>query len=87
MQEPVQRTLTLFTVLLLRAGEAIAIATLTSPNQGCGRVLHYWEEYTAFLITPLACLIALATLVWALVAVSPKEAVKPSTGAKDQDDG
>jgi hypothetical protein len=37
LQEPVQRTLTLFTVLLLCAGEAIAIATLPSPNQGCGR--------------------------------------------------
>jgi hypothetical protein len=57
------------------------------PQPGLREVLYYWEEYTAFLITPLACLIALATLVWALVAVSPKEEVKPSTGAKDKDDG
>jgi hypothetical protein len=86
LKGPVQRALTIFTVLLLCAGEAIAIAALTSPNQGCGRVLYYWQEYTAFLVTLLACFIALATLVWALVAVSPKVEVKPSTGAKDQDE-
>lgn len=84
LKEPVQRALTIFTVLLLCTGEAIAIAALTSPNQGCGKVLYYWQEYTAFLMTLLACFIALATLVWALVAVSPKEGDKPSAGAQDE---
>ena len=84
LKEPVQRALTIFTVLLLCAGEAIAIAALTSPNQGCGRVLYYWQEYTAFLVTLLACFIALATLVWALVAVSPKEGNKPPARAQDE---
>jgi hypothetical protein len=84
LKEPVQRALTIFTVLLLCTAEAVAIAVLVSPNQGCDKVLYYWQEYTAFLITALASFIALASLVWALVAVSPNEGDKPSVRAHDK---
>jgi hypothetical protein len=77
MREPVQRALTIFTVLLLCAAEAAAIAALPSGNQGCGRVLTYGEEYLAFSLTLSACFIALATLVWALVAPGPGDGTRP----------
>jgi hypothetical protein len=77
MREPVQRALTIFTVLLLCAAEAAAIAALPSGNQGCGRVLTYGQEYLAFSLTLSACFIALATLVWALVAPGPSDETRP----------
>jgi hypothetical protein len=66
-------------------GDCDRRADLAQP--GLREGLYYWQEYTAFLVTLLACFIALATPVWALVAVSPKVEVKASTGAKDQDEG
>jgi hypothetical protein len=77
MREPVQRALTIFTVLLLCAGEAVAITALPGGNQGCGRVLTYGQEYGAFSLTLSACFIALATLAWALVAPEPRDMVRP----------
>jgi hypothetical protein len=47
LTEPVQRALAIFTLLLLCAGEAVAIAVQTVPNQGCGKVLYYCQEYLA----------------------------------------
>jgi hypothetical protein len=78
LKEPVPRALTMFTVSLLCVGEAMAISALPSPNEGCGNVLSVRHEYTAFVLTLLACFIALATLVWALVAVLPTSADRPS---------
>jgi hypothetical protein len=63
--------LTIFAVSLLCVGEAMAISVLPSPNAGCGNVLSVSHEYTAFILTLLACFVALATLVWALVSVLP----------------
>jgi hypothetical protein len=83
MREPVQRALTMFTVLLLCAAEAAAITLLPGGNEGCGRVPSYGLEYAAFVVTLSACFIALATLVWALVAASPRDAAKPSSAPLD----
>jgi hypothetical protein len=83
MREPVQRALTMFTVLLLCAAEAAAITLLPGGNEGCGRVPSYGQEYKAFVLTLLACFIALATLVWALVAVSPRDDAKPSSAPQN----
>jgi hypothetical protein len=84
MREPVQRALTIFTVLLLCAGEAVAITMLPGGNQGCGRVLPYRLEYAAFMVTLSACFIALATLLWALVAASPpRDGDRPSAAPQD----
>lgn len=80
MSEPVQRALTIFTVLLLCVAEAAAIAIIPFPNRGCGRVHEYWQEYMAFGVTILASSIALTTLLWALVVPSPLDGDKPSAG-------
>jgi hypothetical protein len=66
LTEPVQWALTIFTVLLLCVGEAMAISALPSPNRGCGNVLSIFHEHAAFTFTLLACFIALATLAEAL---------------------
>jgi hypothetical protein len=83
LKEPVQRALAIFTVTLLCVGEALAISALPSPNQGCGNVLAVPHEYTAFVVTLLACFIALSTLVWALMAVPSTTGGNPSTAVED----
>jgi hypothetical protein len=84
LTEPVQWALTIFTVLLLCVGEAMAISALPSPNQGCGNVLSIFHEHAAFTFTLLACFIALATLVWALVIASPVAGSKPTAFPQDE---
>jgi hypothetical protein len=84
LTEPVQWALTIFTVLLLCFGEATAISALPSPNQGCGNVLSIFHEHAAFTFTLLACFIALATLVWALVVASPTARSKHAAGPQDE---
>jgi hypothetical protein len=87
MAEPVQRALTIFTVLLLCVGEATAISALPSLNRGCGNVLSAFHEHLAITVTLLACFIALATLVWAIVFVSHRAGgqSQPTTSPQDQD--
>jgi hypothetical protein len=80
LTEPVQWALTIFTVLLLCFGEAMAISALPSPNRRCGNVLSIFHEHAAFTFTLLACFIALATLLWALVVASPRAGSKPAAG-------
>jgi hypothetical protein len=84
LTEPVQWALTIFTVLLLCVGEAMAISALPSPNQGCGNLLSIVHENLAFVFTLLACFIALATLLWVLVVASPMAGSKPTVGPQDE---
>jgi hypothetical protein len=84
LTEPVQRALTIFTVLVLCVGEAMAISALPSPNQGCGNLLSIVHENLAFVFTLLACFIALATLLWVLVVASPTARSKPAAGLQDE---
>jgi hypothetical protein len=84
LTEPVQWALTIFTVLLLCVGEAMAISALPSPNRGCGNVLSIFHEHAAFTFTLLACFIALATLLWVLVVASPTARSKPAAGPQDE---
>jgi hypothetical protein len=72
LEESVQRAMTIFTVVILCVGEALAISALPEPNQNCGDVLYGWHEYTAFILTLEACFVALATLAWALVVAAPR---------------
>lgn len=69
LTKPVQREITIVTVVILAVAEASAISALTEPNQGCGDILFGWHEYAAFIITVEASFAALALLVWALVVV------------------
>jgi hypothetical protein len=84
-REPIQRALAIFIVIVLCIGEAIAISTLPSPNEGCGRLLSLWHEFRAFIFSVVACFIALSTLVWALVVASPTAEGEHSPGKRDAD--
>jgi hypothetical protein len=86
LREPVQWALTIFTVLVLCVGEAMAISALPSPNRGCGSVLSIFHEHLAFTFTLLACFIALATLLWALVVASPAAVSNSPAGPQDESD-
>jgi hypothetical protein len=69
LTKPVQREITIVTIVILAVAEALAISALTEPNEGCGEVLFGWHEYAAFTITIEASFAALALLVWALVVL------------------
>ena len=70
LDEPRQRAMTIFAVVMLCVGEALAISALPKSNQGCDDLLSGWHEYTAFVLTLEACFVALATLMWALISPS-----------------
>ncbi|MBB5874541.1 hypothetical protein F4553_007975 [Allocatelliglobosispora scoriae] len=72
LHEPVQRAMTAMTVIILCAGEALAISTLPWTNARCGDTLQGWHEYVAFILTLEACSVALASLVWAVTFRSPE---------------
>lgn len=73
--------MTIFTVMMLCVGEALAISALPEPNEGCGELLYLLHEYAAFILTLEACFVALAALVWALV-VSTKDKDRPNMAGR-----
>ncbi|WP_305785374.1 hypothetical protein [Symbioplanes lichenis] len=66
-KDPTERAMTIVAVVALCVAEAIAISALPTPNDQCDGVLSEWHEYAAFGLTIAACVIALATLGWALL--------------------
>jgi hypothetical protein len=67
LTEPVQRAMTIVSIVILCIGEALAISALPTDNEGPGDVLHGWHEYTAFVLTVQGVAVVLTILVWALV--------------------
>jgi hypothetical protein len=81
LEDPVSRAMTIFTVVMLCVGEALAISALPEPNEGCEDLLYLLHEYAAFILTLEACFVALAALVWALV-VSTKDKDKSTMAGR-----
>jgi hypothetical protein len=67
---PIRWAVTVYTVGILAAGEALAISTLPNNAKAEGK-LTAWHEYIAFAITLYACFVALAAVVIALLRVPP----------------
>ena len=80
--DPYMRAMTIVTLLVLVAGEALAISGLPESNSGCGDILLPWHEYAAFVVTLEACFVALALLVLALIDRDPEE--PPGAAAKPE---
>jgi hypothetical protein len=73
LTEPVQRAMTIVSIVILCIGEALAISALPTDNEGPGDVLYGWHEYSAFVLTVQGVAIVLAILVWALVDEPPRD--------------
>jgi hypothetical protein len=79
LREPVQREMTIVSVVILCIGEALAISALPTDNERPGNILVTWHEYAAFVLTLEAVFVALALLVWALIDSSGRDELTTDT--------
>lgn len=77
--DPVQLVATGVTFMVLSLGLVATLSTFLWNGTGCGQVLSKWHEYIAFVLTLQGVFMALAALVWGLVA--------PQAGAEPESPG